>query len=939
MKLKIFYCFILLILLIITLSVSTSTYNLNNSDKVQGKVFEKLERNNFEKVIIKLYNFSEKKDNFIKKQGINGNIKDLKEELLKEFSDGEFNKSKVRHVFRDSIAVEINKEDLEKLKNNPYVKSVFIDREVHAFLQDSVNIINASAVWPIQINGINLTGKGETICVIDTGIDFTHPDLIGKNLTCNIDCINEYCVENCSVTDDNGHGTHVAGIIAANGKIKGVAPDANLIGVKILDSNGDGYSSDIRDGIDWCSNDTNIQRYNISVISMSLGTLENYTDYCDYQEDYVNITKSINDAVGKNISVIVATGNSHNYTAIAFPSCIKNSTAIGSTDKSDAIASYSNRNNITDLFAPGTNINSTVPQDAFEIYDESGYKTVSGTSMACPHVAGAFAIINQFFKLQNNRTATPQEIQDILNSTGEKINDSSSGLNFSRIDIYSAIISIDNSNPDVQLNSPENDLIQLNQTVNFTCSANKIELNNLTLYVWNNSQEVNKTTNNTSASTIELRTTLNLPYSNYKWNCFACSNNGNCSFAESNYTLDIQRIKVSLNSPLNNSFNNENSTNFSCLSESISNFSLVNTTFYLWNSSNDLINISTQNISGINNLTSFYYNLSYNENYTWNCISFNNNSDSIFAQKNYTIFYDKTAPNLTLIEPFPQDENAILSSKIFYFNVTDLYKVSCSLWINNNLNQTKNITNFTKTQNFTATLLIGDYNWKISCTDLANNQINSSEKNFTISAPHQQISSSSRSSNSKNTIDYHVYVPTENETKIGYTKKLNKSDKIKFKLIDDPSNEHYLIIENIIDDSVNITIQSNTVNLILLIGQNEKLNMTSQYYYDLYVKLEKIIGSQAEITIKTINEKIENPDIEVTGEAIENTDNEKQEQKTNEVNLGSLNPYIQTLKIIMYSLVSIFIITVLFTLLHKVHKKTRKKIDMEEKANENLKTQ
>ena len=137
-------------------------------------------------------------------------------------------------------------------------------------------------------------------------------------MSCLIDCYNKACVEDCSVYDDNGHGTHVAGIVAANGIIRGIAPDAKLIGVKILDLNGNGHItnavSDLRNAINWCVQNRN--SYNISVITMSLGTDELFNDYCD--GEILSWTSAINNATLFNISIAVATGNDGNSSA-AFP--------------------------------------------------------------------------------------------------------------------------------------------------------------------------------------------------------------------------------------------------------------------------------------------------------------------------------------------------------------------------------------------------------------------------------------------------------------------------------------------------------------------------------------------------------------------------------------------------------------------------------------------
>ncbi|MFW6283496.1 MAG: S8 family peptidase, partial [Minisyncoccales bacterium] len=389
---------------------------------------------------------------------------------IRLFGKKGFNKKqlpgKIRHDFGDKISLEITQEELENLEKNSNIKRIGLVGKKQLFLQDSVPLVNGTSSWDLTINNTNLTGKGQTVCVIDTGANFSHPDLYGKNQTCVINCVNssgEGCVENCSIADSDGHGTHVSGIIAANGSIKGVAPDSKLIMIKVFEESNSAYDDDIAAGIDWCVN--NASKFNISVISMSLGG-GNFSSYCDEYQDgdgipssvnnSIDLVTPINNAISKNISVVAATGNSGNHTHIASPACIQNATAVGMTyDKdvggrewddnngdylcndsstsADKIVCASNRNNITDLFAPGAIIYSTW---------KTGYKEDGGTSMAAPHVAGAFALINQFKKLETNKTLKPENIQNTLILTGKRIYDNDSGLNFSRINIYSAILSL-----------------------------------------------------------------------------------------------------------------------------------------------------------------------------------------------------------------------------------------------------------------------------------------------------------------------------------------------------------------------------------------------------------------------------------------------------------------------------------------------------------------
>lgn len=298
--------FIILFLIIFIINFVSS---IDNFDKIDDKIYDKLKNNDEVRVIVKI----DAENNLGQQKAKDEIINDVGEENIK-------------HVFDKEIAVEISKDELNELNNNPNVESVIIDKPIFAFLQESVPYINASLVWPIQVFGINITGIDETVCIIDTGIDFTHPALIGKNKSCIINCITQDCIENCSIGDDNGHGTHVAGIAAASGTINGVAIGANLIGVKVLDSSGSGNGADLYAAIDWCVD--NSANYNISIISMSLGDCSNHTTYCNSDDS----ASHINNAIAKNISVIAAAGNGNSGSCTGItptvgpssPACVEN---------------------------------------------------------------------------------------------------------------------------------------------------------------------------------------------------------------------------------------------------------------------------------------------------------------------------------------------------------------------------------------------------------------------------------------------------------------------------------------------------------------------------------------------------------------------------------------------------------------------------------------
>ncbi len=467
----------------------------------------------------------------------------------------------------------------KKLKEDPNVLRIEEDLPIKSFLLESTNITNAIQVHNKLIDEFNITGKDQSICIIDTGVNKSHLDLIGRVIAEKCYCStnegnSEFCCPNQqnedeSAIDNNGHGSHVAGVVAANGNIVGMAPEANMVAVKTLNSTGDGYSSDVINAIYFCT--TNAIKYNISAISLSLGG-ELYETYCD--DNYVVMSTIINNAVADNIAVIVATGNSNSNTLISFPACIKKATAVAATSDSDEIAPFSNRNNITDLAAPGVNINS--------INNLGGYITMSGTSMATPHVAGAIVLLQQYKKKENNSMLTVEELESVLNQTGFAINDTTSNLIFKRIDVLSALKSIDTLPPKLIVNSPENKTY-FNQT---SIELNFINLDtflNLTYY----------TLDNQNITLIETSITLfNLTFTDHILNLYSKDLNNNTNQTTISFTItDIINIdsdndgvnntldecpNTSLNLSVNNKgcaypiyskFNNNLTTNFTLIND------------------------------------------------------------------------------------------------------------------------------------------------------------------------------------------------------------------------------------------------------------------------------------------------------------------------------------------------------------------------------------
>ncbi|CAL9561257.1 S8 family peptidase [Streptomyces sp. enrichment culture] len=223
-------------------------------------------------------------------------------------------------------------------------------------------------------------GQGVTAYIIDTGVRISHSDFGGR-------ARNGYdAVDGDNVSQDgNGHGTHVAGTVA--GSAHGVAKKASIVGVRVLDNNGSGTTAGVIEGVDWVADNAVLP----AVANMSLGGGAS-----------TSLDTAVRNAIAAGVTFAVAAGN-ESTTATGSPARVSEAITVGATTSTDARASYSNYGSNLDIFAPGSSITS-----AWHTGD-SATNTISGTSMATPHVAGAAALY-----LADNRSATPAQVASAL---------------------------------------------------------------------------------------------------------------------------------------------------------------------------------------------------------------------------------------------------------------------------------------------------------------------------------------------------------------------------------------------------------------------------------------------------------------------------------------------------------------------------------------------
>lgn len=335
------------------------------------------------------------------------------ENMIKQFGT-----VKYRLPVIDSYVVEIPRKYIYNLKNIKGIKSVHENTHITAQMKNARKVVKWEAA-----QSQNLTGKGIGVAILDTGIapvnDFIQP----KN---RLIAFKDFANNKLEPYDDNGHGTHVAGIACGNGTNSnglycGIAYESNLIGVKILDKEGKGNTSKVLAGIQWIVD--NKDKYNIRIANLSIGSPgSNSLD---------PLVKAVNAAWDCGIIMTIAAGNNGpKNSSITSPGISKKAITVGSSDDSESVTIWgSSQKNFSgrgptlecvikpDIVAPGANIVSCLSPTAYidssntegvKIVDKN-YLQLSGTSMSTPIVTGAIALL-----LQKYPSLTPNDVKYML---------------------------------------------------------------------------------------------------------------------------------------------------------------------------------------------------------------------------------------------------------------------------------------------------------------------------------------------------------------------------------------------------------------------------------------------------------------------------------------------------------------------------------------------
>jgi subtilisin family serine protease len=336
--------------------------------------------------------------------------------------DGEVNKMdrdyriQSKHRYKSAIrgfSGRFSQRAIDQLRMDPHVAYIEQDQEVH------IVTTQTGATWGLDRTDqkalpldasytYNQDGTGVDAYIIDCGILLSHADFGGRAVT-GYDAVTTGGL----AIDGNGHGTHVAGTVG--GQMYGMAKGVRLIAVRVLDNTGSGSVSGVIAGINWVTSDHATNKPAVANMSLGGGTSTALDD-------------AVRASIADGITYCIAAGNSGALASTSSPARVTEAITVGATDNTDKFAYFSNYGPIVDICAPGVNITSDW------ITSTTATNTISGTSMATPHVAGAVALF-----LQANPTATPDQVQTAIKANGTPNKISALGTGTVNLLLYSVI--------------------------------------------------------------------------------------------------------------------------------------------------------------------------------------------------------------------------------------------------------------------------------------------------------------------------------------------------------------------------------------------------------------------------------------------------------------------------------------------------------------------
>ncbi len=331
----------------------------------------------------------------------------------------------------NTVHLELPARAVENLAERSFVETVNPNYKVSSSLQDSAPQIDADEAW-----SYNASGQDVEVAVLDTGVDADHTDL---QVEAQIDFTEE------GRGDQSGHGTHVAGIVSSqNNERRGVAYGAEIYDVKVLNETGSGTASQVLDGLEYAvTND-------MDVAVMSLGADVEQCDGTDV------ISEAVDDTVDEGVTVVAAAGNEGPETGtLTSPGCSESAITVGAVDETSSVTEYSSRGPTDDgrtkpdVVAPGTSIEST--------WNDGGFRSLTGTSMAAPHVAGQAAML-----IAADSSLSPKEVKNTIEETAEDLGADANAQGEGLVDVNASYYQVADINVERTDNTTEDNQTQQN---------------------------------------------------------------------------------------------------------------------------------------------------------------------------------------------------------------------------------------------------------------------------------------------------------------------------------------------------------------------------------------------------------------------------------------------------------------------------------------------